>query len=87
MALDGVASSKLAVQLVPERLARRHFVVLLQVDNRTLTYATCRPFNDEADRDLAFASGRRTSSGRDALGGSACPRPLLSEGEPAGRAR
>jgi CheY-like chemotaxis protein len=60
MALEGVASSKLAVQLVPERLARRHLVVPLQVDNRTLTYATCRPFSDEADRDLGFASGRRT---------------------------
>ena len=60
MALEGVASSKLAVQLVPEKLARRHFIVPLQVDNRTLTYATCRPFNDEADRDLGFASGRRT---------------------------
>jgi CheY-like chemotaxis protein len=60
MALDGVVSSKLAVQLVPERLARRHFVVPLQVDNRILTYVTCRPFNVEADRDMAFASGRRT---------------------------
>jgi type IV pilus assembly protein PilB len=60
MALDGVASSQLAVQLVPERLARRHFVVPLQVDNRILTYVTCRPLNVEADRDLAFVSGRRT---------------------------
>ena len=59
VALDGVASSVLAVQLVPEKLARRHLVVPLQVDNRTLTYATCRPFSAEAETDLGFASGRR----------------------------
>ena len=53
------ASSELAVRLVPERLARRHVVVPLRVDNRTLTYATCRPFDPEIERDLAFASGRR----------------------------
>jgi type IV pilus assembly protein PilB len=53
------ASSELAVRLVPERLARRHVVVPLSVDNRTLTYATCRPFDPEIERDLAFASGRR----------------------------
>ena len=60
IALEGVASSELAVRLVPERLARRHLIVPLQVDNRTLTYATCRPFNAEAEADLGFASGRRT---------------------------
>ena len=53
------ASSDLAVRLVPERLARRHVVVPLRVDNRTLTYATCRPFDPEIERDLSFASGRR----------------------------
>jgi type IV pilus assembly protein PilB len=53
------ASSELAVRLVPERLARRHVVVPLTVDNRTLTYATCRPFDPEIERDLSFASGRR----------------------------
>jgi CheY-like chemotaxis protein len=59
LALDDVASSVLAVQLVPEKLARRHLVVPLLVDNRTLTYATCRPFSAEAETDLGFASGRR----------------------------
>ncbi len=54
-----MATSELAVRLVPERLARRHVVVPLSVDNRTLTYATCRPFDPEIERDLAFASGRR----------------------------
>src|SRR5439155_20034741 len=57
--LTGRPSSELAVRLVPERLARRHVVVPLTVDNRTLTYATCRPFDPETERDLSFASGRR----------------------------
>ena len=58
--LADTASSELAIRLVPERLARRHFVVPLTVDNRLLTFATSQPFNPEAERDLAFASGRRT---------------------------
>ena len=33
-------SSELAIRLVPERLARRHCVVPLTVDNRLLTFAT-----------------------------------------------
>jgi CheY-like chemotaxis protein len=59
--LDLVTSSELAVQLIPERVARRHFVVPLLVDNRVLTYATCAPFSADAERDLGFASGRRTA--------------------------
>jgi type IV pilus assembly protein PilB len=59
--LDDIVLSELAVRLVPERLARRHLVVPMRVDNRTLTYATCRPFAAEADNDLRFASGRRTA--------------------------
>jgi type II secretory ATPase GspE/PulE/Tfp pilus assembly ATPase PilB-like protein/ActR/RegA family two-component response regulator len=57
-----MATSELAIRLVPERLARRHAVVPLRVDNRTLTYATCQPFDPEIDRDLSFASGRRLSA-------------------------
>ena len=60
--LDENHSSDLAVRLVPERLARRHSVVPLHVDNRTLTYATFRPLHPEADSDLGFASGRRTQA-------------------------
>jgi type IV pilus assembly protein PilB len=59
--LDCVASSQLAVQLVPERVAGRHLIVPLEVDNQVLTYATCAPFSVDAERDLGFASGRRTS--------------------------
>jgi type IV pilus assembly protein PilB len=56
--LSSLQSSELAVRLVPERLARRHTIVPISVDNRTLTYATCNPFDGDVDRDLEFASGR-----------------------------
>lgn len=59
--LSEATLGELALRLVPERLARRHYVVPLQVDNRTLTCATSRPFNAEADTDLRFATGRRVS--------------------------
>jgi type IV pilus assembly protein PilB len=58
--LHEIESSELAIRLVPERLARKHMAVPVSVDNRALTFATCRPFNPEAERDIAFASGRRT---------------------------
>jgi type IV pilus assembly protein PilB len=72
--LDHAVPGELAIRLVPERIARRHMAVPLDVDNRTLTYATCQPLNAEAETDIGFASGRRTrvvlatrSSVRDAL--------------------
>ena len=61
-ALAQIESSELAVSLVPEKVARRHQVVPIAVDNRVLTYATCAPYSPEADRDLGFASGRRTTA-------------------------
>ena len=51
--------SALGLRLVPERVARRHLLLPLDVDNRTLTYAITRPFDSDADRDVGFASGRR----------------------------
>jgi CheY-like chemotaxis protein len=60
--LDQIVSSELAIRLVPERLARQHLVVPIAVDNRVLTYAMCGPFSSDADRDLGFASGRRTTA-------------------------
>src|SRR5687768_13280757 len=54
--------SPLALRLVSERIARRHLIVPVAVDNRTLTYATFQPFDGEADRDLSFAAGRRTTA-------------------------
>jgi type IV pilus assembly protein PilB len=59
VSLAGQTSSELAVRLVPERLARRHLVVPIAVDNRTLTYATATPFNEQIEPDLSFSSGRR----------------------------
>jgi CheY-like chemotaxis protein len=60
--LAQIESSDLAVSLVPEKVARLHQVVPIGVDNRVLTYATCAPYSPDADRDLGFASGRRTSA-------------------------
>jgi CheY-like chemotaxis protein len=60
--LAQIESSELAVRLVPEKVARRHQVVPIAVDNRVLTYATCAPYSPETDRDLSFASGRRTAA-------------------------
>lgn len=54
-----VTPSPLALRLVHERVARRHVLLPLEEDNRTLTYAISRPFDDEAERDVTFASGRR----------------------------
>lgn len=52
--------SELTMKLVTVKLARRHCVVPLAIDGRTLSYATCQPFDAAADADLAFATGRRT---------------------------
>jgi type IV pilus assembly protein PilB len=51
--LDDAMSSEFAIRLVPECLARRHLAVPLDVEHRTLTYATCCPFRAEAERDLS----------------------------------
>ena len=58
--LDDVEISPFALRLVPEKVARKHLVLPIVQDGKTLTYAVATPFNDEADRDAAFASGRRT---------------------------
>jgi type IV pilus assembly protein PilB len=56
--LSELTPSTLALRLVPERVARRHILLPLTEDNRLLTYAISQPFDDEAQRDVAFASGR-----------------------------
>jgi type IV pilus assembly protein PilB len=58
--LDAIETNNLSVRLLPERLARRHRIVPLSVDNRTLNYATSNPFDTNTEADVAFASGRRT---------------------------
>ncbi len=60
--LDVITPSELAIRLVPERVARKHRVAPLQVDNRWLVYATSHPFDADAERDLSFASGRHVKS-------------------------
>ena len=61
VSLRDLKPSELALRLVPEKIARRHMIVPLRVDNRSLTYATFRPFHPETEQDVTFASGRRTS--------------------------
>jgi len=61
VSVDDEEPSELAVRLVPERLARKYSILPLRVDNRTLIYATARPFDSECERDVAFASGRHTA--------------------------
>ena len=60
--LEQMDISELAVRLVPERLAWRHLVVPIRLDNRTLTYGTFQPFDGEAERDLSSAAGRQAIS-------------------------
>lgn len=51
--------SPLALRMVPAKVARKHLIVPVAVDDRTLSYVTASPFDDDADRDVAFTSGRR----------------------------
>ena len=86
--LDQIVSSELAVRLVPERLARRHLVVPIAVDNRVLTYATCRAVQlGSRPRPRLRVRPANRRRGRDALGRRRGARPLLPEAERSGRAR
>jgi len=51
--------SPLALRIVPEKVARRHTLVPLAVDDRTITYVTSQPLDGDAERDIEFTSGRR----------------------------
>ena len=64
--LERAVSSELAVRLVLERIARRHFGAA-HGRQRRLTYATSQPFNAQAQRDVACAceDGRESSPRRD----------------------
>jgi len=46
------------LRLIPEKIARRFHVVPLRENDRQLVLATSDPIDDEAERGLAFASGR-----------------------------
>lgn len=54
-----VVPSPLAIKLVPERVARRHELIPFGLDDRHLSYLTATPCDVEAERDLAFTTGRR----------------------------
>jgi type IV pilus assembly protein PilB len=54
-----VTPSPLAMRLVPARVAHRHVLLPLEENDRVLTYAVSRPFDDDAERDVAFTSGRK----------------------------
>jgi type IV pilus assembly protein PilB len=64
--LNDVHVSELALRLVPEKLARRHTVLPLHEDNRTITFAVTRPLDIDIERDIGFAAGRT-------------PRPVLAQ--------
>lgn len=53
-----VTPDALALRLVPERVARKHVILPVSQDNRTLTYAVARAYDNEAERDVRFAAGR-----------------------------
>ncbi len=57
--LATITPSALVLRLVPERVARRHVLMPIAEDNRTLTYAASQPFDVEAEQDVRFASGRK----------------------------
>jgi type IV pilus assembly protein PilB len=60
--LDAITLDPLAIKLVPEKVARRHTIIPILEDNRTITYASAVAPHHEVERDLAFASGRRPSA-------------------------
>ncbi len=55
---DLAAADPLATELIPEKTARRHHVVALGADDRTIRVATADPRDLNADQDLRFITGR-----------------------------
>ena len=55
--LRQVTPDALALRLVPERVARRHVILPVSQDNRTLTYAVARAYDNEAERRRRCRSG------------------------------
>jgi type II secretory ATPase GspE/PulE/Tfp pilus assembly ATPase PilB-like protein/CheY-like chemotaxis protein len=58
--VDGrtVTPSPLALKLVPDRVAHRHELVPVDVDDRNIIYITATPYDVDADRDMGFTTGR-----------------------------
>ncbi len=57
--LRATPPSPTATRLLSERVSKSRQILAIAHDNRTLTYASASVFNDDLDRDVAFASGRR----------------------------
>jgi type IV pilus assembly protein PilB len=57
--LKATPPSPTATRLLSEKVSKSRQILAIAHDNRTLTYASASVFNDELDRDVAFASGRR----------------------------
>jgi type II secretory ATPase GspE/PulE/Tfp pilus assembly ATPase PilB-like protein/CheY-like chemotaxis protein len=55
---DLAGADPLAVDVIPEAVARKYHVFPLSLTERQLTVATCDPTDLDAERSLAFASGR-----------------------------
>jgi type IV pilus assembly protein PilB len=48
-----------AVSLIPESVARKHHVVPMSLDEKSVTVATCDPRNFTAEQELEFVTGRQ----------------------------
>ena len=57
--LHDTPPSPTAARLLPERVSKARQILAIAHDNRMMTYASSAMFDDEVDRDVAFASGRR----------------------------
>ncbi len=55
---DVEAVTAQAVQLLPEKLARRHGILPLRQTDRTFVLATANPLDSQMETDVAFATGR-----------------------------
>src|SRR6185369_1555529 len=55
---NGLLVSSQALELVPERLARRFSILPLTVSDTTLEIATANPYDLDCEQVLAFAAGR-----------------------------
>ena len=53
-------STPSVLKLLPVKVARRHAVFPLRMDDGQFVVATADPTSDDAERDVAFASGRTT---------------------------
>ena len=58
--VDFSARDPNAVLLVPEHMARKHYIYPLYETDRHLLVATCDPTDVEAERALSFSTGRTT---------------------------